>query len=94
MTASAAGGVFFSAMGDIAGGRHNNITQSPALGMYCNPQFTNTTGIDFAELNTNFGGPGWRRILARSHSDGRLFHQQRPNLDRVAHRPGGNAATA
>ncbi len=49
MMPSAAGGVFFSAFGDISGMRHTNLTQSPAGGMYCNPSFTNTTGIDYAE---------------------------------------------
>ena len=54
MTTSVAGGVLFSAMGDIDGMRHNNINQSPALGMDCNPSWNTTNGIDFAELNTNF----------------------------------------
>ena len=53
-TSSVAGGVLFSGMGDIDGMRHNDITQSPALGMYCNPSWNTTNGIDFAELNTNF----------------------------------------
>ena len=54
MTTSVAGGVLFSAIGDITGMRHTNLTQSPALGMYCNPSMSTTDGIDFAELNTNF----------------------------------------
>ena len=53
MTASAEGGTFFSAVRDIAGMRHTNLTQSPAVGMYCNPEFTDTTGIDYAESAPN-----------------------------------------
>jgi hypothetical protein len=53
MTSSAAGGVFFSAVGDIGGMRHTDVTVSPAGGMYCNPSWSSTEGIDFAELNTN-----------------------------------------
>ena len=49
MTSSVAGGVMFSAMGDIDGMRHTDVTQSPALGMYCNPSWNTTNGIDFAE---------------------------------------------
>jgi len=52
MTSSVAGGVLFSAMGDITGMRHNDITKSPALGMYC-PALSDTDSIDYAELNTN-----------------------------------------
>lgn len=54
MTASVAGGVMFSAMGDVDGMRHDNITQSPALGMYCNPSMSSSDGVDFAQLNTNY----------------------------------------
>ena len=53
INAASAGGIFFSAVGDIAGMRHTNLTQSPAGGMYCNPGFTNTNSVDFAESNTN-----------------------------------------
>lgn len=50
---SSAGGVFFSQVGDIAGMRHTNLTQASATGMYCNPGFTNTNCLDFAENNIN-----------------------------------------
>ena len=53
LNAASAGGVFFSALGDVGGMRHTNPDQSPASGMYCNPFFSNTNDIDFAELNTN-----------------------------------------
>ena len=53
LPASAAGGVFFSAVGDIAGMRYTNITQPSTSGAYCNPQFGSMTGLDFGELNTN-----------------------------------------
>jgi hypothetical protein len=38
-----------SAVGDIAGFRHDDLTISPPGGMYENPRFGNTTSIDFAE---------------------------------------------
>jgi len=44
MTTSVAGGVMFSAMGDVDGMRHDNITQSPSLGMYCNPSMNSSDG--------------------------------------------------
>ena len=50
---AAAGGILFSCMGDFGGMRHTNLAQSPAGGMYCNPQFSNTNMLDFAENNTN-----------------------------------------
>ncbi len=53
MTASVAGGVLFSAVGDIAGMRHPDITLPSPSGMYCNPFWSSTSGIDFAQLNTN-----------------------------------------
>ncbi len=53
MPPSAAGGILFSCLGDVGGMRHTNVTQSPASGMYCNPQFTNTNMLDFAESRPN-----------------------------------------
>ena len=53
MTESAAGGVFFSSLGDITGMRHTSLTQSPPLGMFCNPANNTTHGIDFAESAPN-----------------------------------------
>ncbi len=53
MPPAATGGILFSCMGDVGGMRHTNVTQSPALGMYCNPQYTNTNMLDFAESKPN-----------------------------------------
>jgi hypothetical protein len=49
---AAAGGILFSGMGDVGGMRHTSLTVSPAS-MYCNPQFSNTNCLDFAESNPN-----------------------------------------
>ena len=38
-----------SALGDIAGFRHDDLDASPSQGMFENPSFGNTTGLDFAE---------------------------------------------
>lgn len=43
------GARLLTAVGDIAGFRHDDFTQSPAAGMYENPRFGNTTSLDFAE---------------------------------------------
>ncbi len=53
MPPAAEGGILFSCMGDVGGMRHTNLTLSPASGMYCNPQYSNTNMLDFAENNTN-----------------------------------------
>ncbi len=47
------GGILFSCMGDVGGMRHTNLAQSPASGMYCNPQYTNTNMLDYAESRPN-----------------------------------------
>ncbi|HTV23241.1 MAG TPA: sialidase family protein, partial [Polyangiaceae bacterium] len=44
-----AGARLLSAVGDIAGFRHDDFSISPPGGMYENPRFGNTTSIDFAE---------------------------------------------
>jgi len=59
-------GALFSAVGDIGGFRHPDVTAPPPLGMYTNPVFGNTTGIDFAEQNT--------MIVARVGSTGGTQH--------------------
>lgn len=46
-----AGAHLISGLGDIGGFRHNDLTVSPAGGMFTNPVFTNTDSIDFAEAN-------------------------------------------
>lgn len=53
MNPSVAGGVLFSCLGDVGGMRHTDVTQSPSSGMYCNPQFSNTNMLDFAESKPN-----------------------------------------
>ncbi|MFC9927958.1 cellulose binding domain-containing protein [Streptomyces sp. NPDC127190] len=40
----------FSALGDIGGFRHTDLTKVPSL-MYTSPTFTTTTSLDFAESN-------------------------------------------
>lgn len=47
------GGALVSALGDIGGFRHDDLSAVPAL-MHQQPYFSNTTSIDFAE-----GNPGW-----------------------------------
>ncbi|MBA7549100.1 Xyloglucanase [subsurface metagenome] len=48
-------GALFSAVGDLGGFRHpeDELDQPVAGGMFDNPIFGNTDGIDFAALNTN-----------------------------------------
>jgi photosystem II stability/assembly factor-like uncharacterized protein len=43
------GAHLLSAVGDIAGFRHDDLAISPPGGMYENPRFGNTTSIDFAQ---------------------------------------------
>lgn len=40
-------------VGDIGGFRHDDLTKSPAAGMFANPIFGNTNSIDFAESSSN-----------------------------------------
>jgi xyloglucan-specific exo-beta-1,4-glucanase len=47
------GAPLLSALGDIGGFRHTDLTAVPAL-MYTTPNLTTTTSIDFAELNPNY----------------------------------------
>lgn len=44
-----AGAHLLSALGDIGGFRHDDLTVSPRSGMRTNPTFNTTTGMDFAE---------------------------------------------
>ncbi|MEU5314948.1 cellulose binding domain-containing protein [Streptomyces sp. NPDC021562] len=44
------GAQLFSALGDIGGFRHTDLTKVPSM-MYTSPTFTTTTGLDFAEAN-------------------------------------------
>ncbi|MEU9366418.1 cellulose binding domain-containing protein [Streptomyces avermitilis] len=44
------GAQLFSALGDIGGFRHTDLTQVPSL-MYTSPNFTTTTSLDYAETD-------------------------------------------
>jgi len=44
------GAPLLSAVGDIAGFRHDDLRISPPAGMFDNPRFSNTSSIDFAAL--------------------------------------------
>ncbi|MGW1744485.1 cellulose binding domain-containing protein [Streptomyces sp. NPDC002092] len=46
------GAQLFSALGDIGGFRHTDLTKVPSM-MFTSPTFTTTTGLDFAETNPN-----------------------------------------
>lgn len=48
-----AGAHLLSALGDIGGFRHDDLTVSPRGGMWTNPTMNNTTGLDFAENRPN-----------------------------------------
>jgi hypothetical protein len=45
-----AGAPLISGLGDIGGFTHHDLAVSPPAGMHAGPIFTNTTGLDFAEL--------------------------------------------
>jgi hypothetical protein len=45
-----AGARLLTAVGDIAGFRHDDFASSPPSGMFDNPRFGNTSSLDFAEL--------------------------------------------
>ncbi|GAA3801257.1 cellulose binding domain-containing protein [Streptomyces phyllanthi] len=46
------GAPLLSALGDIGGFRHTDLTKVPSM-MYTSPNFTTTTSLDFAESNSN-----------------------------------------
>ncbi|MGW7407759.1 cellulose binding domain-containing protein [Streptomyces sp. NPDC054833] len=46
------GAQLFSALGDIGGFRHTDLTKVPSM-MYTSPTFSTTTSLDFAETNPN-----------------------------------------
>ncbi|MEU2423649.1 cellulose binding domain-containing protein [Streptomyces sp. NPDC007851] len=46
------GAQLFSALGDIGGFRHTDLTKVPSM-MYTSPTFTTTTSLDFAESDPN-----------------------------------------
>lgn len=48
-----AGPSLVSAMGDIGGFRHDSLTTAPST-VFLSPNFTSSTGLDFAELMPNF----------------------------------------
>lgn len=61
------GAHLLSALGDIGGFRHDDLTVSPRAGMRTNPTFNTTTGLDFAErrpdliARVGYAGNGMRR---------------------------------
>jgi hypothetical protein len=57
-----AGAHLFTAVGDIAGFRHDDFSLSPPEGMYQNPRFGNTTSLDFAEAQ-----PSWLARVGTSN---------------------------
>ena len=46
-----AGGSLISAVGDIGGFRHDDLTVTPPTGMFTNPVFSTTSSLDYAESN-------------------------------------------
>ncbi|HVZ85916.1 MAG TPA: carbohydrate-binding protein [Polyangia bacterium] len=50
-----AGPPLLSGVGDLGGFRHDDLTVSPANGMFTNPVFGNTTSLDFSEAITPDG---------------------------------------
>lgn len=50
---SSVNGAFLGAVGDVGGMRNASLTSPSASGMYKNPVFSSTSGIDFAGLNPN-----------------------------------------
>ncbi|MFI9585546.1 cellulose binding domain-containing protein [Streptomyces sp. NPDC052236] len=66
------GAPLFSALGDIGGFKHTDLTKVPAL-MYTQPNYTSTTSIDFAELNPS--------VMARC---GNIDKTANPGVNRAA----------
>ncbi|USQ84353.1 cellulose binding domain-containing protein [Streptomyces phaeoluteigriseus] len=52
LAAPPAGAPLLSALGDIGGFRHTDLTKVPSM-MFGSPNFTSTTSLDFAESNPN-----------------------------------------
>ncbi|MEU8679405.1 cellulose binding domain-containing protein [Streptomyces sp. NPDC048560] len=66
------GAPLFSALGDIGGFKHTDLTKVPAL-MYTQPNYSSSTGIDFAELNPS--------VMARC---GNIDKTANPGVNRAA----------
>jgi hypothetical protein len=84
-----AGPALFSALGDVGGFRHDDLSVSPVAGMYNTPRFSTTTSIDFAEANPNV----MVRVGAGSRRNGRGAYSSDAGLSwtRFATEPtGGN----
>ncbi|MET9438833.1 cellulose binding domain-containing protein [Streptomyces sp. NPDC006551] len=56
------GAPLLSALGDIGGFRHTDLTRVPSM-MYTSPNFTSTTSLDYAETNPN-------TVVRAGHLDG------------------------
>ncbi|MET9803858.1 xyloglucanase [Streptomyces sp. NPDC006368] len=52
LAAPPSGAPLLSALGDIGGFRHTDVTQVPSM-MFTSPNFTTTTSLDYAETNPN-----------------------------------------
>jgi xyloglucan-specific exo-beta-1,4-glucanase len=66
-----AGAHLYSALGDVGGFRHDDLTRAPAT-MYTQPTLSSDTSIDYAELTTNF--------IVRS---GNIDKSASPNVNRA-----------
>ncbi|GAA3821660.1 cellulose binding domain-containing protein [Sphaerisporangium flaviroseum] len=73
------GAPLVSALGDIGGFRHNDLTRVPAM-MFTAPNFTSTTSLDYAEANPS--------VMVRS---GNFTDSDRPNDSHVAFSTDGGA---
>ncbi|MFF3418668.1 cellulose binding domain-containing protein [Streptomyces sp. NPDC002698] len=52
LASPSSGAPLLSALGDIGGFRHTDLTKVPSM-MYTSPNLTSTTGLDYAETNPN-----------------------------------------
>jgi hypothetical protein len=68
------GAPLLTGVGDIGGFRHDDLTVSPSSGMYANPLFSNTNGLDFAESNPSIvarvGTPSGSGARGATSTDG------------------------
>ena len=68
------GGSVISALGDIGGFRHDDLTTTPPAGIFTNPVFITTTSLDYAEANpqviVRVGDPFGRNSSGAISNDG------------------------
>ena len=92
------GAHLLSAVGDLGGFRHEDVTQSPAQGIFTNPQLTSGSAIDFAALIPDIivrvgYGSDYNKVIRGAYSldDGitwKPFASEPPS----SHRGGGRIA--